>query len=275
MAPTFQLFQNLPSELRLKIWRFSLQPRLIDVRLRAAYYPNGKLMPCPPEELVLPPPYRTPLPSTLHVCRESRNELLGCYQPFGGSTFYPALGIFINLEIDTAFCPDMFFNVEDPILPKTIVGEGYYFPDRSMLFRLGMDRDFAHKIQSLAVPAAGLKAQGTMTDNMIPVLRKFKNLKELILVGGDESGGIDFYPPQQRSGEPRLLPGRPCPDGECTFWLHMFAGLTPADLPNWHVKPAESLSYKLMEIGMPDGWKPPKFRFCETRRYENWDLVPS
>jgi hypothetical protein len=272
---TFYLFPSLPSELRLKIWRCSLQPRIIDVRLRPALYPNGKPMPSPPEELALPPPYKAPLPITFHVCRESRNEAKEYYQSFDGLTFRPASGTLINLELDTVYCPEMFFDVADQILPKSVVGDAYYFPDRSMLFRLAMDRDFAEKVRSLAVPAVGLKAQGTMTENMIPVLRKYKNLRELIVVGGDESGGNDSYPPQQWDGEPRLIPGRPCPDGECTFWLHMFTGLVPVDVQTWQIKPVESLRYQLMDDGMPDVWKPPQFRFSECRRYSDWNAQQS
>jgi 2EXR family len=229
---TFYLFSNLPSELRVKIWRFSLQPRLIDVRLKSAFHPNGKPMPSPPEELALPQPYKAPLPTTFHVCHESRTEVKELYH---------------------------------------VVGDKYYYPDRSLLFRLAMDRDFAEMVRFLAVPAVGLKAQGTMTENMIPVVQKFKKLRELIVVGTDESGGNNFYAPQEWDGEPRLMPGRPCPDGECTFWLHMFAGLVPVDVQTWQIKPAELLRYELMDEGIPEEWRPPQFRFSECRRYRDWN----
>jgi hypothetical protein len=164
----------------------------------------------------------------------------------------------------------MFFDVADQILPKSAVGEDYYYPDRSMLFRLAMDSDFAENVKNLAVPAVGLKAQGTMTENIIPALRKYKNLKELTIVGGDESGGNESWAPQDWDGEPRLIPGRPCPDGECTFWLHMFAGLVPVDVQTWQIRSVESLRYELMDEGMPDGWRPPQFKFSECRRYRDW-----
>ena len=195
--------------------------------------------------------------------------------PFDGTTFRPAKGTLINPDLDTVYSPEMFFDVADQILPKSVVGDEYYYPDRSMLFRLAMDADFAEKVKYLAVPAVGLKAQGTMTENMIPVLRKYKNLRELTVVGGDESGGNDFYPPQELDGEPRLIPGRPCPDGECTFWLHMFAGLVPVDIQNWQIKPAETIRYELMDDIMPDGWKFPQFKFSECRRYRDWSAHES
>ena len=271
---TFALFPDLPSELRLKIWRFSLQPRLIDVRLRPAFRPNGKPLPSP-EELALPPPYKAPLPTAFRICRESRNEVKEFYHPFDGITFRPAAGTLVNLELDTIYCPEMFFDVADQILPKSAVGEDYYYPDRSMLFRLAMDSDFAEKVKSLAVPAVGLKAQGAMTENMIPVLRKYKNLKELTVVGADESGGNESWAPQDWDGEPRLIPGRPCPDGECTFWLHMFAGLNPVDVQTWQIRHVESLLYELMDEGMPDEWSPPQFKFSECRRYRDWNVQKS
>jgi hypothetical protein len=268
---TFYLFSNLPSELRVKIWRFSLQPRLIDVRLKSAFHPNGKPMPSPPEELALPQPYKAPLPTTFHVCHESRTEVKELYHPFDATTFSPASGTLINLDLDTVYCPEMFFDVTEQILPKSVVGDKYYYPDRSLLFRLAMDRDFAEMVRFLAVPAVGLKAQGTMTENMIPVVQKFKKLRELIVVGTDESGGNNFYAPQEWDGEPRLMPGRPCPDGECTFWLHMFAGLVPVDVQTWQIKPAELLRYELMDEGIPEEWRPPQFRFSECRRYRDWN----
>jgi len=267
----FHSFPRLPSELRLKIWRLSLQPRIIDIRLREVTRPSGKPLPSPPPELILPAPYKSPFPTAFHVCRESRNEALSTYHPFSGTTFSPAAGTLINLELDTVYCPDELFNVVDQIMPKTVVGPDYYFPDRSVLFRLAMDEAFAENVTSLAISAIGLKAMGTMTENMIPVLRRYRNLRELFLVGGRESGGQVIEGTQDWRGEPRLLPGRPCPDGECTFWLYMFAGLVPVDVMSWQVRLVEDLRYELMDEGFEGDWKPPKFKFMESRRYRNWE----
>jgi hypothetical protein len=192
------------------------------------------------------------------------------YHPFDGTTFGPASGTLINVDLDTVYCPDMLFYVGDQILPKSAVGDEYFFPDRSLLFRLAMDTKFAEMVKYLAVPAIGLKAQGTMTENMIPAIQKFNSLSELTVVGEDESGGNDSYAPQQWDGEPRLIPGRPCPDGECTFWLHMFAGLVPVGVQTWQVKLVQSLRYELMAEDGPEGWWPPQFKFSECRRYRDW-----
>ena len=271
----FHLFSNLPSELRIKIWRFCLQPRLIDVRLRPAFRTNGKPLPAPPKEFALPPPYKSPLPSAFHICRESRNEARELYHPFDGTTFRPASGTFINFDIDTVYCPELLFRGADQILPKSVVGDRYYFPDRSLLFRLAMDSKFAKVVKYLAVPALGLKAQGTMTENMITVIQMFANLRELTIVGGDGSGGNTFSAPPERDGEPRLLDGRPCPDGECTFWLHMYAGLVPVEVHAWQIQPVELLRYELIDKDVPEDWKPPQFRFAECRRFRDWSTNQS
>jgi hypothetical protein len=56
-----------------------------------------------------------------------------------------------------------------------------------------MEREFAGMVRYLAVPAVGLTAQGMLTENKLPVVRKFKNLRELTVICGDEAGENDFY----------------------------------------------------------------------------------
>lgn len=265
---------SLPAELRLRIWILTLQPRIIDTRLKSGNYPSGKPLPGPPSEIVLPPIYKSPLPTAFHICQESRHEIKPSYVIFNEETLYAANGTLVNFEIDTIFCPDLLFNVEDQILPKSIVGPQFYFPDRSVLFRMAMSTNFADNVTSLAISAVGLKAMGTMSENMIPALRKYRKLRELFLVGPAESGGhtIDL-PEDWTRGEPRLLPGRPCPDGESSFWLHMYAGLSPVDCTTWQSRPVEDLQYELKDAVSDESWKPPEFKFKEGRRYKNWDLV--
>jgi len=277
MAPNpspkkFHPFPRLPLELRLKIWKSTLEPRIIDIRLRPATRLGEKELPAPPPERILPPQFKAPLPIAFHICKESREEASSYYHPFNGTTFFSAPGTLINPEIDTVYCPDELFNVHDQIMPKTVVGPNYYFPDRSVLFRLAMDETFAENVRSLAISAIGLKAMGTMTENMIPVLRKYKNLETLFLVGAEESGGRHIDESDEWGGEPQLVCGRPCPDGECSFWLYMFAGLVPVDVSSWQVRPVEDLRYKLMDEGFEGDWKPPQFVFMECRRFRNWDL---
>jgi hypothetical protein len=99
----------------------SLQPRLINIRLRPVIRPDGKLLPSPLKR-ILPAPYKTPLPSSFRICQESRNEVTPQYQLLDGTTFYAAEGTMVNLEIDIVYCPDELFDVEDQIMPKTMVG---------------------------------------------------------------------------------------------------------------------------------------------------------
>ena len=74
-------------------------------------------------------------------------------------------------------------------------------------------------------------------------------------MAGLESGGHRDIAVQDWEGEPGLIAGRPCPDGECKVWLYMFAGLVPIDILSWQVRRAEDPQFKLMDEGLPDGWK--------------------
>ena len=91
--PTFTLFPNLPAELRIKIWRYSLPgPRIIE----AAYHDlsfsfNG----------AHPPP-------VFQACRDSRNVALSVYKPLFKSAmrkdrFKTLPHIYINPAHDTVY----------------------------------------------------------------------------------------------------------------------------------------------------------------------------
>jgi hypothetical protein len=111
--------------------------------------------------------------------------------------------------------------------------------------------EFADRVKYLAVLTLGFKAQGTMRENMIKDVRKFENLIELTFAGSEGSGENDLAPRQEVDGEPRLVPGRPCPLGECTYRLRLFAGLVAVDVQSWQIKPAESLRYEVMDEEVP------------------------
>ncbi len=73
---TFHLFPSLPFEIRSRIWKFTIEPRTVEVRV------FHKLLP-PFDRLVSGPSVQylatlTPVPATLHACREARH--LGLYQ---------------------------------------------------------------------------------------------------------------------------------------------------------------------------------------------------
>ncbi|KAF8854119.1 hypothetical protein BDZ45DRAFT_677200 [Acephala macrosclerotiorum] len=75
---SFTLFPELPTELRLKIWKLAIPgPRILSVGHRMQYGEGyGRIIPTAME-------WRTsdPVPTLLHVCHDSRTEALKVYQP--------------------------------------------------------------------------------------------------------------------------------------------------------------------------------------------------
>jgi hypothetical protein len=69
---TFSLFSRLPTELRLRIWALTVEPRTVDVSMSDSYLSwiyNNPL-----------PVTNTPVPAPLQTCQESRRELQKYYQ---------------------------------------------------------------------------------------------------------------------------------------------------------------------------------------------------
>jgi hypothetical protein len=63
-------FSRLPTELRLQIWEMTIEPRIVDVRMKESRsMPKGVYLIS-----------KTPAPAILRVCRESRSIGLGAYQ---------------------------------------------------------------------------------------------------------------------------------------------------------------------------------------------------
>jgi hypothetical protein len=84
----FTLFTSLPSELRIKIWKYSLpEPRVVPVRYnRAAKQYTSTTAP----------------PALLHVCSESRSLFLSTYTKFVLSPKYDS-AVFVDFERDHIF----------------------------------------------------------------------------------------------------------------------------------------------------------------------------
>ena len=81
--PTFTLFPDLPTELRLKIWRLTFLPRFVTIQWDETT--NQCISP-------------TNKPLALDMCREARQEALTQYEPF-----YPASFIYFSFDLDTAY----------------------------------------------------------------------------------------------------------------------------------------------------------------------------
>lgn len=88
---SFSLFPKLPIELRLAIWRLSLEPRVVELRYSGAVFEQG----CEYSES-----YN--IPTALITCKESRSAVIASYPLCFGSTFHPEATRF-NFEIDTLY----------------------------------------------------------------------------------------------------------------------------------------------------------------------------
>ncbi|KAK5661263.1 hypothetical protein OQA88_11157 [Cercophora sp. LCS_1] len=171
MAQAFSLFNFLPAELRLEIWRQSCQPRIVEIRY--AQDQDRCLTPTRP-------------PSILHACRESRHEALRfCYvKAFGTKTN--------NAEI--------YFSPTLDIL---------YIPRWGQLGYADTARDFADLVRDTADHVHSLAIDHVRPEIRLPwetyskfcLMRNFPQLREAFLILSDDSQGgqggqIEFVDPR-------------------------------------------------------------------------------
>ncbi|KAF2445206.1 hypothetical protein P171DRAFT_431948 [Karstenula rhodostoma CBS 690.94] len=99
---TFSLFSRLPTELRLRIWELTVEPRTVDVSMSDSYlsskFDNSL------------PVTNTPVPAPLQTCRESRRELQKHYRRgFVELRNRDDVGlryVWVNFEIDIIYIGD-------------------------------------------------------------------------------------------------------------------------------------------------------------------------
>lgn len=101
---TFHLFPQLPAEIRIRVWELTVEPRIVEVRLRdnASCSRSAPHLENTPYVLSL-----TPIPAPLHTCREARK--LRLYQKaFSDLLIYNHMRqdlqrpyIYFNHDIDT------------------------------------------------------------------------------------------------------------------------------------------------------------------------------
>ncbi|TPX13495.1 uncharacterized protein E0L32_005966 [Thyridium curvatum] len=99
---TFTLFPDLPAELRLRIWDFSLQPRVVVLHTRKAHYSDPDKQP----GSVALPPWKSSCrnPAALYACSESRSVALERYPvtiPLPGEGNRRPHGLYLDPERDT------------------------------------------------------------------------------------------------------------------------------------------------------------------------------
>ncbi|KAH4065776.1 hypothetical protein HBH98_108680 [Parastagonospora nodorum] len=107
---TFHPFPRLPFELRAQIWEMTVEPRTVTVYVKTSNgFRSGAW------RLVTP----TPVPATLHSCREARNH--GLYQKKFGElqdrTQYGDRYVWVNLDIDMIDILDCQFRYYKTVAP--------------------------------------------------------------------------------------------------------------------------------------------------------------
>lgn len=132
----FHGFRHLPAELRLKIWRFAIHPRTVDIREKYLYHPDKRRY-----YLIS----ATPPPAITQACRESRAEVLasGLYvTAFANAEIGPRY-IWINFVHDTVrlsqFAVGFIREEERAQIRKAIV----VVQDVEIFFQFNLDEDMS------------------------------------------------------------------------------------------------------------------------------------
>lgn len=84
---SFPLFHNFPLEIRLMVWKLSLEPRTIEVRFSKSPRQSKH-------------DFVSDTPNVLHTCQESRRELLKFYK-IAFQTPSSMNKVYFNFDIDT------------------------------------------------------------------------------------------------------------------------------------------------------------------------------
>ncbi|KUJ22672.1 uncharacterized protein LY89DRAFT_307337 [Mollisia scopiformis] len=185
MAASFTLFPELPFELRLKIWQFSVPgPRILGVGHEIQYKSfYGRLLPSTIE-------WRTsdPIPSLLHVCHESRKEALKLYQRSLGVPLKQGKN-YIDFGNDTIYFggPGRGFSDLDVLLQASFNRPGNYLLDMFLGADYGV-RD-AEKIQRMIVDIDEDRYGRRLF--IWDEIRLFTSLRELTILVWEEDSEAD------------------------------------------------------------------------------------
>jgi hypothetical protein len=85
-AQTFEQFPRLPVELQLKIFRYTIEPRVVNIEW------SRQLRQC----------ITSSVPTILHISSEARREGLKIYQPSFNTTLNSRVPVYFSVELDTA-----------------------------------------------------------------------------------------------------------------------------------------------------------------------------
>jgi 2EXR family len=163
--PRFALFRDLPTEIRLSIWRIALaneleRPRFVEVRTQK--HDN-----CGMHQGWCPRVSPSSNPALMYVCREAREEALKSNKLYFGSDLYPAR-IFFNPAIDTLYLPEDIWNSDT----------------NGIITQLRMD----HGTDTIRYLAGDLEAWMDHFSSLFESdLSHFNNLEDIIMVIDEES----------------------------------------------------------------------------------------
>lgn len=149
----FHVFPTLPSELRLKIWDIIIcSPRIVDITCSKGVTKSARQQ----TRFIKAFLSSTPIPSVLHVCRESRYEALGTYKTYFtsfksnctpySSTLKAPNCIYLALGQDTIRCSDNLLEYIDTAETENIeklileVADAAYFGHFNMEMIMQMSR---------------------------------------------------------------------------------------------------------------------------------------
>jgi len=174
----FTLFPNLPFELRSKVWRSTLRPRNVGIKIRFKDAGFGGWM----ARESSPPP-----PMALQICRESREEALRHYILSFGTARHPPT-IYFNYHIDSLYFGDGIEILGHCSERIVLVNGGDY------LLNLWLGKSFDPRgMKPKAICPKNVRYMTLDVDDYIysrqtfcwEEIRLFEGLKELLLVAWD------------------------------------------------------------------------------------------
>jgi hypothetical protein len=267
--PQFQLF---PKEIRDQIWRLSVQPRLIDAHLELWNYSLRR----PVAEhqgtarRFRAVPWRAPLPSTFHACRESRAAVQSLYKPFFGSdNFYIAEGTVINFDVDILYCANKRFKPG-----PSRIGDA----DRFVPSQLAWDEKLVSKVTSFAIYRSELEIMDPSFNKWeyaLVALRKFPRLREIILIDPEilEGHGSRDFDPDGWCGPAVTRYNGPVELMEAEKWQ-------PSDCKETAIMTNEFLQVNLFKawlkkakLSATDGWEAPEIKYYRAVRWRNGSKI--
>lgn len=186
-------FGDLPSEIRIKIWKLSMLPRFVTIRIQEAAHLTVNDRP------ILEYSSTNPVPSILQVCHESRAEALRTYRLCFGTeahhrdnkklwqhvlddgikfTFKNQPKIYFSYELDTA---------------NFVWQQHYIVTDLPIPFKyLALAQTDFDNIQRIG--SGGLENSGDSEQYLCDHITYIKSLQEIILpmeISNDEKGSLE------------------------------------------------------------------------------------